>query len=143
MPHATAHFKAHGQVCVTLAPGLSLSRVSGPWNRELVKEWMTAFTHLAPAMAQLGPHAGVAEITGSALATADALALMRNAVAYGAARHRLRVCAIVAASGVEGQPLVGAMFAQVFDGLVPFRPFSTMEQAQAWCLHTLGQAVPA
>ncbi len=134
------HFAPHGAVHVSLAPGFTLSHVTGPWNRELVKEWMAAFGRLGPQLTTLGPHAGITEISGSALATADALALMRVAVAHSVEKNQLKACAIVAAPKVVGQVLAATMFAPVFAGLTPYRAFTTMDEARAWCQRELQAA---
>ncbi len=135
LPHDV--FRPHGKVQVTLEPRLTISHVHGPWNRELVQAWMAEFAQRHEAMAALGPHAGITIVTGSALATADALALMRQAMAHGYRHYQNTVSALVAGPGVTGRALAYRMFAPVFEGIVPFAAFGTEDEARAWCTEQL------
>ncbi len=138
-PQLSDVFKPHGKVRVTLEPQLTVSHVQGPWIRELVKEWMAEFARLHQAMLALGPHAGITIIASSALATADALQLMRKAMAHGKAHYQNYVSCMVVGPDVTGQALTLRMFAPVFEGIVPFATFGTEAQARAWCAEQLAR----
>lgn len=132
-------FKPHGKVRVVLEPQITLSYIEGPWNRELVKEWMGEFAKLHDAMLKLGPHAGITVIASSALATADALQLMRKAMAYGKAHYQNYLSCMVVGPDVTGRALTLRMFAPVFEGIVPFATFGTEAEARAWCAEQLAR----
>lgn len=138
-PLPSGTFKPHGKVHVSLEPQLTVSRVEGPWNRELVKAWMDEFAQRNDAMLKLGPHAGITIISGSALATADALQLMRKAMAHGKAHYQNYLSCMVVGPGVTGQALTLRMFAPVFEGIVPFATFGTEQEARAWCADQLAR----
>jgi hypothetical protein len=134
-----AAFQAHGQFTARLDGRILVSDVTGPWNREAVLTWVGCVHGMAKALAASGPHVGLAVVRGSLLCPPDALAAMRDALAYATAKLQCVGNGIVADDSVEGRELLRGVYAQIYAGSAPHRFFHEYESAKLWALQLLAQ----
>lgn len=145
MPHQSTDdvYEPHGSVTLTLEGRIALSRVTGPWNLELVKTWVKAVRPLERQLRSLQGHATLIVVERSMLTTPDALALMRFTAEMSYTFFHLKACALVAGPDVEGSNFASAIFKPVFDGLSPFAIFDNEADARAWIDRVLNGEVAA
>lgn len=125
-------FVPHGQFDAYVDGRLVISRVTGPWNKELVDAWALALHPLAKAVCADGPHVGIAIIQESMLCSPDALEVLRRVVLYSVQHLDNIAHVIVADASVEGRTLLAPTFASIYAGVVSHRLFETLPEAKEW-----------
>ncbi len=125
-------FVPHGRFEAYVDGRLVISKVTGPWNKELIDDWAQALHPLAKAVSADGPHVGIAIIQDSLLCPPDALEGLRKVVLYSV-RHMDNIGhAIVADASVEGRNVLAQTFARIYEGVVPYRLFDNLPAAKEW-----------
>ena len=105
--------------------------MTGPWNRELVKDWMKEIAPLAMEVSAKGPYVGIAVIEESMLCPPDALELLGQAVKYASEHLRCLANLVVAAPSVEGRHFVEPNYVKIYEGLTIYGFFDTLDDARA------------
>ncbi len=135
-------FRKHGDFKAFIDGRLLVSEVVGPWNKELIEQWIVAAYPLLKQIARGGPHVGVAIIHESAMCPPDALTSLQDALRYSLQKFPCPAHAIVAAPGVEGRTLMAPTFAAMYTGLCPFRQFESFAPAREYAYQMLGLPLP-
>lgn len=135
-PPTVFPFRPHGVFLSRVEGRLMITDVTGPWNRELVEQWVL---EAGPVARKLGPHVGIAVIHGSMLCTPDALPVLRRAARHAGASFACVAHVIVAAAAVEGRDFVEPNFIRAYDGVLPLAIFYTLDEARAWALARLAE----
>jgi hypothetical protein len=134
-----APFQPHGAFKVRLDGRIIVSDVTGPWNREAVRDWVREIHKVAVVLNASGPHVGLALVRESLLCPPDALAAMGQAIAYATANLQCVGNGIVADATVEGRELLQGTYARIYEGTAPHRFFHDIEGAKLWALQLLAQ----
>jgi hypothetical protein len=127
-----SEFHPHGDFLIRRDGQVLVSEVTGPWNAELVALWAKQIYPYARELAAQGPHAGIAIVRQSMVTSPEALAKLRQIVAYSVANLRCVAHVIVADRSVEGRSLLEPVFAKVYEGLCAHRLFEDYDPARAW-----------
>ncbi|MES3024297.1 MAG: hypothetical protein V4857_22240 [Pseudomonadota bacterium] len=130
-------FQAHGEFKIRLDGRLLVSELHGPWNKELVEQWMKEANPVAKSLAETGPHIALTIITGSLLCTPEAIDMLAQVVRHTAARLKCIGNLVVAAPGVEGRALFKPMYARIYGNDLPHGLFADYESGKAWALAIL------
>lgn len=127
-------FHAHGRFRSTSEGQVLVTYVTGPWNRELVKEWMVEMGPVALEVSSRGPYVGIAVIEGSMLCPPDAMELLGQAVKYASDKLQCLANLVVAAPSVEGRHFVEPNYVRIYEGITRYGFFDTLEEARlkAW-----------
>jgi hypothetical protein len=134
-------FRAHGRFRSTTEGQILVTYVTGPWNRELIKEWMKEMGPVAMEVAARGPYVGIAVIDESMLCPPDAMELLAKTVKYSAESMGCLANLVVAAPGVEGRHFVEPNYIRMYEGVTLYGFFDTYEEARQRALEIL--AAPA
>jgi hypothetical protein len=124
-------FRPHGEFRSHLDGRLVVTEVTGPWNKELVEAWAR---HIYPYVKQLsadGPHVGLGIIRGSMLCPPDAMEELARVIRHGVTKLHSIGEFIVVDRTVEGRGLVEPAYERIYEGLVPFQFYDTVEEARA------------
>jgi hypothetical protein len=132
-----SNFRPHGEYKLRLEGRVLVSDIVGPWNLELVDNWMKAAHPMVKELAATGPHVHLTIITNSVLCTPDALERLAAVIVYTTAKMQCIGNPVVAAANVEGRALFEQMYAWIYDGSPPHSLFLDYESAKAWSLDLL------
>ncbi|PWF54935.1 hypothetical protein C7C56_004430 [Massilia glaciei] len=116
-----------------------MSEVDGPWNKEMVVQWMRAASPVARSLAETGPHIALTIVTGSLLCPPEALTMLGQVIHHTAARLQCIGNLVVAADGVEGRALFTPMYARIYTADTPHDLFPDYESGKAWALAVLAE----
>jgi hypothetical protein len=127
-------FRSHGRFRSTVEGQILVTYVTGPWNRELIKEWMREMGPVALEVSTKGPYVGIAVIDESMLCPPDAMELLGQSVKYASEKLRCLANLVVAAPGVEGRRFVEPNYVRIYEGVTQYGFFDTLEEARlrAW-----------
>lgn len=132
-----SNFRPHGEYKLRLEGRVLISELVGPWNLELVDNWMKAAHPMVKELAATGPHVHMTIVTGSLLCPPDALDRLAAVIVYTTAKMQCIGNPVVAAANVEGRALFEPMYARIYDGSPPRGLFLDYESAKAWSLALL------
>ncbi len=132
-------FEPHGEYKLRLEGRVLVSELVGPWNLELVDNWMKAAHPMVKELAATGPHVHMTIVTGSLLCTPEALDRLAAVIVYTTARMQCVGNPVVAAANVEGRALFEPMYARIYDGSPPRGLFFDYASAKAWSLKLLAE----
>ena len=124
-------FRSHGRFISSVEGQVLITYVTGPWNRELVKEWMREMGPVAMEVSAHGPYVGIAVIEQSMLCPPDAMELLGQAVRFASENLRCLANLVVAAPGVEGRHLVERHYVRIYEGVTQYGFFDTLDEARA------------
>lgn len=125
-------FPPHGHFDIRVDGRIVVTEVDGPWNVQLVRNWIEATVPYCHAMAKGGPWAGIAIVRGSMLCTPEAMALLGRAVANGVKHYNCVAHVVVAAPHVEGRGIVEPAFRQIYEGVCAYHFFDEYAEAKHW-----------
>ncbi len=116
-----------------------VSEIIGPWNLEFIREWSTASIPYCEQMRAGGPWVAVAMISGSMLATPEAMDALRKVIVnsrqiYGCVGH-----ALVAAPDVAGRGIVELAFERSYGDITSTAFLNDYASAKAWAQKLLNQ----
>jgi len=134
----TLNFIPHGEYKLRLEGRVLISELVGPWNLELVNNWMKAAHPIVKTLASTGPHVHMTIVTGSLLCPPEALDRLAEVIVYTTAHMRCVGNPVVAAADVEGRALFELMYARIYEGSPPRGLFLDYESAMTWSLALLG-----
>lgn len=137
---ALTEFAPHGEYQVCIEERLLVSRVTGPWNRELVELWAADALRGAQQLGDQGRWAMLAIVSQSMLSTADAVAALGKSVRQLITQSHPLASVYVAAPGTEGRGMVNSGLERMHRGSVPVRFFDSETEARAWLAELLAQA---
>lgn len=123
-------FRPHGRFRSTQEGQVLITYVTGPWNRELIKEWIREMGPVAMEVAARGPYVGIAVIDGSMLCPPDALELLGQTVKYSSEHLRCLANLVVAAPEVEGRNFVEPNYVRIYEGVTRYGFFNTLDEAR-------------
>ncbi|MES2898876.1 MAG: hypothetical protein V4723_04060 [Pseudomonadota bacterium] len=132
-------FRPHGEYKLRLEGRVLVSELLGPWNLELVNNWMKAAHPIVKELAATGPHVHMTIVTGSLLCTPEALDRLAEVIVYTTAKMQCIGNPVVAAKNVEGRALFEPMYARIYDGSPPHGLFLDYPSAKAWSLALLAE----
>ena len=134
-----AKFEPHGEYKLRLEGRVLISELLGPWNLELVNNWMAAAHPMVKQLAASGPHVHMTIVTGSLLCPPEALDRLAEVIVYTTARMQCIGNPVVAAADVEGRALFEPMYARIYNGSPPRGLFFDYASAKAWSLALLAE----
>ncbi len=132
-------FRPHGEYKLRLEGRVLVSEVVGPWNLELVDNWMKAAHPMVKELAATGPHVHMTIVTGSLLCPPDALDRLATVIVYTTAKMQCIGNPVVAAADVEGRSLFEPMYARIYNDSPPRGLFFDYASAKAWSLELLAE----
>ncbi|MES2322669.1 MAG: hypothetical protein V4633_10445 [Pseudomonadota bacterium] len=132
-------FWPHGEYQLRLEGRVLVSELVGPWNLELVDNWMKAAHPMVKELAATGPHVHMTIVTGSLLCTPESLDRLADVIIYTTAKMQCIGNPVVAAANVEGRALFEQMYARIYDGSPPRGLFLDYASAKAWSLKLLAE----
>lgn len=135
-------FPAHGRYKLYCEDRLMISEVIGPWNLEFIREWSMASIPYCEQMREGGAWIAYAKISGSMLATPEAMDALRKVIVnsrdlYGCIGHVL-----VAAPDVAGRGIVEFAFERSYGDITKTGFFDDDASAKAWAKALLAQHHP-
>ena len=133
-------FAAHGECRVSIEGRLLVTRVTGPWNRELVELWAADSLQGAQQLCIQQRWAMLAIVSQSMLSTADAVVALGKAIRQLIAQSSPMASVYVAAPGTEGRGMVNSGLERMHHGMVPVRFFDSETDARAWLAGQLSQS---
>lgn len=137
---ALTEFPPHGEYQVCIEERLLVSRVTGPWNRELVELWAADALRSAQQLGDQGRWAMLAIVSQSMLSTADAVVALGKSIRQLLAQSHPLASVYVAAPGTEGRGMVNSGLERMHHGIVPVRFFDSEAQARAWLAERLEES---
>lgn len=137
---ALTEFAPHGECRVGIEGRLLVTRVSGPWNLELVEQWAAGVLPAARLLGAQGPWAALGIVSQSMLSTPEAVAVLGKSIRRVLAEGRPLASVYAIAPGVEGRGLMNGGLERMHHGMVPVRFFDTETDARAWLTEQLGQS---
>ena len=132
-------FQPHGAFKTRVDGRILVSDLHGPWNLELVDNWMAEAHPMVRELAATGPHVHITIVTGSLLCPPDALDRLAAVIVYTTAKMNCIANIVVAADGVEGRALFEPMYSRIYEGSPPHALFLDYESAKAWALELLAE----
>ena len=114
-----------------------ISEIEGPWNLELVEAWAIPAARLYAKLGASGRCGGIGVHTKSLLTSPQSIRRLRELTALAVANHNIAACAVVGAAGVEGYQLAPTFMARIYEGIVPFEMFDSVERAKVWVNHAI------
>ena len=134
-----SEFAAHGECTVSIEDRLLLTRVSGPWNRELVELWAADALQGARQLSVQGRWAMLVIVSQSMLSTADAVVALGKSIRQLLAQSHPIASVYVAVPGTEGRGMVNAGLERMHHGMTPVRFFDSETEARAWLAEQLAE----
>ncbi|QDL55485.1 hypothetical protein [Rhodoferax aquaticus] len=125
-------FNIHGKYTVETMGPVLVCNVTGPWNIEMVQEWVAAMLPFSQQLSQYPKVGAIVTYHQSILTTPEAMALMQQVMANAAANKNYGAYALVADAHVEGRSLVEPIFTRIFEGHCAYRFFYTFDEAKTW-----------
>ena len=125
-------FLPHGQFHSWIDGRYVISDVTGPWNKELVVDWVGHVYPFAQELSLTGPHVGIAVVHQSLMCPPDALEELGLAVRYSVRKLDCIAHLIVAAPSVEGREFMARTYGRLYHELCPHSFFNTMEEARSF-----------
>ncbi len=132
-------FPPHGKYKIYLDGRLLVSEVVGPWNIEFIRDWSTAAIPLCEELKDQAPWVAVAMISGSMLATPEAMDALRKVIKNSVQHYGCIAHVLVARPNVAGRGIVEWAFQKTYDGLSQSAFFDDYESAKAWSLTLLAR----
>lgn len=132
-------FAAHGECRVCIEGRLLVTRVSGPWNRELVDLWAAEALPAAQQLSIHGRWAMLVIVSQSMLSTADAVVALGKSIRQLLAQSHPIASVYVAVPGTEGRGMVNSGLERMHHGMAPVRFFDSETEARAWLAEQLGE----
>ena len=117
-----------------------LTRVSGPWNRELVELWAADALQGAQQLSVQWRWAMLVIVSQSMLSTADAVVALGKSIRQLLAQSHPIASVYVAVPGTEGRGMVNSGLERMHHGMVPVRFFDSETEARAWLAEQLAQS---
>ena len=132
-----SEFAPHGECTVSIEDRLLLTRVSGPWNRELVELWAADALQGAQQLSVQGRWAMLVIVSQSMLSTADAVVALGKSIRQLLAQSHPIASVLVAVPGTEGRGMVNSGLERMHHGMTPVRFFDSETEARAWLAEQL------
>lgn len=132
-------FAPHGECRVDIEGRLLVTRVSGPWNRELVELWLADMLPAARQLGAQGQWAALAIVSNSMLSTMEAVAMLGKSIRQILSEGRPLASVYVIAPGVEGRGIMNGGLERMHHEMVPVRFFDSEPEARAWLAELLGR----
>lgn len=130
-------FPPHGKYKIYCDGRLLVSEVVGPWNIEFIRDWSTAAIPLCEELKAQAPWIAIAMISGSMLATPEAMDALRKVIQNSVQHYGCIAHVLVAKPEVAGRGIVEWAFQRTYDGLTQSAFFDDYESAKAWSLALL------
>ncbi len=121
----------HGVIDVEQQGQIIVGHVVGPWNVELIEYYREQMLKLIPKVMANGPWATIVELKGAAICPQEAIDLIKQGITADAVKHRVCTCYVITPD-VEGYHLMNRVWRKLYEGIVPFEIFASMEEAIAW-----------
>lgn len=124
-------FRVHGTTRHEVLGNIIHAEVDGPWNIELIQEYVAQLTPSVDALSARGPWAVIVEIRGASLCPPEAVEAIHQGVLLHAAKGRA-CTAYVIAPEVEGAGVTDVVWRSIYAGVMPFEIFETLDEALTW-----------
>lgn len=133
----TKPFPPHGKYKIYCDDQLLVSEVVGPWNIEFIRDWSMASIPLCEELKEKGPWIAVAIISGSMLATPEAMDALRKVIQNSVQYYGCIAHVLVAGADVAGRGIVEWAFKKSYGDLSQAALFDDYESAKQWSLALL------
>ncbi|MCU6435571.1 hypothetical protein LPB67_17470 [Undibacterium sp. Jales W-56] len=124
--------RSHGSFEIYTDGQVLVSEVTGPWNTELVVDWLGAVLPMIQELAFQGPWGTVAIIKNSLLCPKEALQLLTDRARIAVDQYRMVGSVYVAAPDVDGRHFIEPVYAKFYQGICPIQFFDRYPDALAW-----------
>ncbi len=135
-------FPVHGESTVTHTGQIVLAEVEGPWNLELIRLYRKQMAAVIPAVEKQGAWVLVVRLHRTAICPMDAIDLIRQGIAQDADSHRVATCYVMTPQ-LEGYLIMKPVWRKLYEGLMPFEVFESLEDAQQWAEQMLDLSAQA
>lgn len=112
----------------------------GPFNAEHIQSLVASFREHAAALKPRGPWASINLVTGSIMATPEAIEALRRSALWAHQELGRVAIAYAVAEDVEGRVLMAPSILESGQGVVPVGLFRSYAEAEAWALQQLAPA---
>ena len=129
-------FRPHGQFTIRTEGRIVITDITGPWNRELIYAWGL---EMNPIVRAIGPHVGIAVMHGSMICTHDAMAYLAKVVRFSVEKRQSLGHILVAGRDVEGRGLIDDLYIRMYEGVVEYGLYDSLEPARAHAGRILAQ----
>lgn len=130
-PHGSSRFERRGQ--------LLLLHSQGPFNAEHIQSLVSGFRLHAAELKPCGPWASINIVSGSIMATPEAIEALRRSALWAYQELGRVAIAYVVATEVEGRGLMTPPIQASGQGVVPVGLFPDYAAAEAWALQRLAE----
>ncbi|MFZ6846072.1 hypothetical protein [Undibacterium sp. RuTC16W] len=123
-PHGNFKIYTDGQILV--------SEVTGPWNTELVQEWVDSMLPTIQELSLKGPWGTIAIVSNSLLCPKEALQLLTDKARGAVGKYQLVGSVYVAAPDVDGRNFIEPVYEKFYKDICPIEFFDDYPDARDW-----------
>jgi hypothetical protein len=130
-------FPRHGEFRIQVDGRIVRSELVGPWNIETARDYIRQLDMVVEHELTGQRWASLVVCLQSILFPLDMIAPLRASIQARVAKTNQAAVAMVVAPEVEGYRVLHPTIRRIYDGLIPFEIFDTLEDAQAWLARML------
>ncbi|MFZ6675064.1 hypothetical protein [Undibacterium sp. Xuan67W] len=124
--------RSHGSFKIYVDGQILVSEVTGPWNTELVTQWVEAMMPTIEELSAKGSWGTIAIVKNSLLCPKEALELLTDRARIAVDKRQFVGSVYVASPEVEGRNFIEPIYEKFYQGICPIKFFDDYDVARNW-----------